>query len=282
MLARTLAALATLILLAACDSTGSLQQLRETPMTGDAYQKALASAYKDYAEDKTQTYEWEASRFFADKGLAAARGAEVGPEDAARWRIPAALMPDFMVAREKLRRAIEANRTTQPEMTASAVLAYDRWVEHQHYGADAGKIAEQRSVFEAVLAKLQEAYAADPATAPTTTIDPASKSAVLYFPLDVDNLGDTALGAIEGLTRYAKSASDTAITVNGHADRTGTEEHNMDLSNRRAMFVVRTLTKSGIAVHRIRHYAFGESDPAVATPDGVPEPKNRRVEISVE
>lgn len=282
MLSRTLAALTALLMLAACASTESLETLRATEPVGDAFQKALAATYHDYAENKAASNDWDAAQYFAEKGLLAARGAEIGPEDPARWNIPNDKLLELLAARERLVKAVVANRSTQPDMSASATLAYDRWVEQQHYATSDAAIAEQRTVFEAILAKLEEVYAADPTTVPTTTIPEDSKSALLYFPLDVDHLGDSAITALDGVVRHAKSAPDSAITVNGHADRTGSEDYNMDLSLRRAKFVVRTLSRAGIAVHRIRHYAFGESDPAVPTADDVPEPKNRRVEISVE
>lgn len=282
MLSRTRAALASLLLLTACASTESLDQLRVTEPVGDAFQKSLAATYREYAETRAAQYDWQAAQYFADKGLLAASGAEIGPEDPARWNIPSDKMLDLLAARERLVKAVVANRSTQPEMSASATLAYDRWVEQQHYGTSATAIAEQRSVFEAILAKLEEVYAADPTTAPTTTIPEDSKAAVLYFPLDADHLGDSAISALDGVVRYANKNSKTGITINGHADRTGSEDYNMDLSQRRARFVVKVLNKAGITRSRLHYYAFGESDPAVPTADGVPEPKNRRVEISVE
>jgi hypothetical protein len=66
------------------------------------------------------------------------------------------------------------------------------------------------------------------------------------------------------------------------ADRVGSEQYNLDLSQRRARFVVGALKQAGISEQLLKYFAFGESDPAVPTEDGVAEPRNRRVEIFIE
>jgi OOP family OmpA-OmpF porin len=284
MLKRAFSLLVCLGLLAACDTTGSLRQLKSVTPTGDAYAQALAAAYRDYAEEKAARYEWESSQYFADKGLLAAYGREISPEEPARWDIPTTMLPEFNEVRGKLLEAIAANRTTQPEMSASASLAFDRWVELQHYGWDEPAIEAQRDVFFAILSRLQEAHASNPAEVPTTTIPVPTEttSTVLYFPLDSDTLGDSAHAALAELVRYVGSAGQVKISVNGHTDRSGSEEYNLDLSQRRSRVVVAALLKAGIAESLITYFAFGESDPAVPTADGVQEPKNRRVEIYFE
>jgi OOP family OmpA-OmpF porin len=274
--------ISALLLLSACDSAHSLRELRNASFTGDAYQQALAAAYRDYALEKEQRYEWEASRYFADKGLLAAYGNEIAPEDPAQWHITEDQQALLNDARRNLVAALEANRSTQAEMSASAVLAYDRWLEFEHYGWNETAIQEQRHIFEAILSKLEEAHAASAETVPTTTIPKQTTSTVLYFPMNRDTMGDSALAALDELVRYVSSAGNVTINVNGHADRVGSEDYNMDLSQRRARFVVKALIAAGIAESAIGEFAFGETDPAIATEDGIAEPRNRRVEIYLE
>jgi outer membrane protein OmpA-like peptidoglycan-associated protein len=272
-------------MLTACDSTESLKQLRAAEPTADPYLAALAIDYRDYAEEKAARYSWEVSQYFADKGLLAAYGRTIEPENPDNWEIPATILPQLVDARSKLMAAIAANRTTQPELTASAVVAYDRWVELQFQQWNTPEIEERRDVFFAILTKLEEAYAAANSAAtpvPTTTTPVESTSTVLYFPMDSDQLGDSAQAVIAQLVRYIQSAGNVTVHINGHADRVGSEDYNMSLSERRARFVVKALEAAGIANNIIQFFAFGESDPAVATEDGVAEPKNRRVEIYIE
>jgi outer membrane protein OmpA-like peptidoglycan-associated protein len=71
------------------------------------------------------------------------------------------------------------------------------------------------------------------------------------------------------------------IVVIGHTDRVGAVPYNDVLSLRRAERVRDELVKVGIPADRIRVAGRGEREPLVATPDEVPEPRNRRVEIDV-
>jgi OOP family OmpA-OmpF porin len=266
--------------LTACDSTRSLRELRAAPPASDAYQAALAATYADYAGERETAYDWWTSKYFADKGLMAAYGRDIKPEDPANWNIPATLTPQLVDAREKLLIAIANNRATQPEMTASAVVAYDRWLELQHNGWNAEAIEEQRDAFFAILTKLEEAHTASddqPITAPAE-----STSTILYFPLNSDTLGDSAQAALAQLVDYVQTAGNVTININGHADRSGSAPYNMRLSERRAMFVMRALKAAGVPESLMRYFAFGETDPAIPTPDGAPEPRNRRVEIYFE
>lgn len=282
MLRQTLLALAALTMLSACDTSASLDELREVTPVGDDYSKALAEGYREFAEQKAAAYAWETSKYFADKGLMAAYGRDIEPEDATNWEISPAAQPEFAEARTKLMAAIQANRSTQPEMAAAAVVAYDRWLVLAYDDTSASSIAGQRVAFYAILTKLSEAQAAVSENVPTTTIPAETTSTVLYFPMDSDHLGDTAQAALAQLVTYVTSAGNVTVIINGHADRVGSEQYNLDLSQRRARFVVEALKHAGISEQLLKYFAFGESDPAVPTEDGVAEPQNRRVEIFIE
>ena len=71
------------------------------------------------------------------------------------------------------------------------------------------------------------------------------------------------------------------IVVIGHTDRVGAVPYNDTLSLRRAERVRDELVKVGIAAERISVAGRGEREPRVPTPDEVPEPRNRRVEINI-
>jgi outer membrane protein OmpA-like peptidoglycan-associated protein len=70
-------------------------------------------------------------------------------------------------------------------------------------------------------------------------------------------------------------------TVAGHADRTDTDQRNELLSLLRAYKIRDDLVKAGIPIERVEVDAYGESIPAVPTPDNVPELRNRRVEVTI-
>jgi outer membrane protein OmpA-like peptidoglycan-associated protein len=71
------------------------------------------------------------------------------------------------------------------------------------------------------------------------------------------------------------------VTVIGHTDRVGSEEDNLRLSRARAEAIRDILIAGGVPAQIIQAIGLGELEPEVMTEDGVAEPRNRRVEISV-
>jgi outer membrane protein OmpA-like peptidoglycan-associated protein len=69
--------------------------------------------------------------------------------------------------------------------------------------------------------------------------------------------------------------------VTGHTDREGSDEDNDVLSQRRAEEVLGILAGEGIPRELMTAVGRGERQPKVVTPDGVAEPANRRVEVTV-
>lgn len=273
-----LLALLSLCMLSACDSTASLKALRHAEPSSDPYQAALAAGYQQYAEEKVATYDWWVSKYFADKGLMAAYGRDVPPEEPARWRVAQSLQGELDAAREKLLAAIAAGKASNPRTTAAAAVLYDRWVVLASYGWDTAHIEAAREAFLAAMGELESpATAAEDAPAPVETT-----SSVLYFPFDSYALSDSAKAALNELIKYLKNAGPVKITINGHADRVGSDSYNMVLSEERATYVMKALSAAGIPKSEMQYFAFGASDPAVPTPNNVPEPKNRRVQIFLE
>jgi outer membrane protein OmpA-like peptidoglycan-associated protein len=73
----------------------------------------------------------------------------------------------------------------------------------------------------------------------------------------------------------------TRVIVGGYTDTAGSAAFNLRLSARRATAVANILLREGVEDWRIATRGFGESFPRVPTRDGVSEPRNRRVEITL-
>ena len=69
------------------------------------------------------------------------------------------------------------------------------------------------------------------------------------------------------------------VTIAGHTDRSGSAAFNLAASRKRADAVRDYLAAKGIPASVMTVSAYGESQPIVATEDGVREVQNRRVEI---
>lgn len=283
-------ALLSLFLLTACNTTQALKALREAPPSENPYFAALAAEYRAFAEEKEMAYDWWTSRYFADKGLMAAYGRSIGPEDPELWGIT---KPEFYEAQTRLMAAVAAHAAAKPGVAATTVVDFDRWVELENNGWDHARIEGARTMFYATLEELEgpdaqaESGGDTRAPRPHVVVKPIpsvveTTSAILYFPFDSDHLTDSARAALEELLRYIRAAGPVTVSINGHADRVGLDEYNMTLSERRAKFVRETLEASGVPAAQIEYFAFGETDPKVPTPDNVAEPHNRRVEIFLE
>ncbi len=71
------------------------------------------------------------------------------------------------------------------------------------------------------------------------------------------------------------------LDIEGHADETGTDAHNLVLSRDRALAVKRLLVRFGVDPGRITTHAYGESRPRVPGHAEVALRENRRVEFTV-
>jgi outer membrane protein OmpA-like peptidoglycan-associated protein len=74
---------------------------------------------------------------------------------------------------------------------------------------------------------------------------------------------------------------DTTISVEGHADSTGSASYNQRLSERRASTVSNYLEDLGVRGSRIDAVGFGESQPRASNSTASGRQQNRRVEINI-
>jgi outer membrane protein OmpA-like peptidoglycan-associated protein len=91
---------------------------------------------------------------------------------------------------------------------------------------------------------------------------------------DSENL---LLAAIEAIALR----SSTHVTVIGHSDSVGSAQYNDKLSGKRSQAVVDAMVARGVDKKIIEVTNHGKANPLIPTPDGVPEPRNRRVEINI-
>ena len=82
--------------------------------------------------------------------------------------------------------------------------------------------------------------------------------------------------AVKGL----KVWGDVTVEVAGHTDSVGSDDHNMDLSQRRAEAVRAYLIGKGIAADRLVAKGYGETQPVADNATAEGRFKNRRVELS--
>ncbi len=103
----------------------------------------------------------------------------------------------------------------------------------------------------------------------------------LYFQTGSNELTAESAAMLPSIIETITRRATPDISVIGHSDRVGRAEVNARLSLVRSRSVADMLIARGVAPEIVEVTSFGESDNAVPTDDNVPEPANRRVEISV-
>lgn len=104
---------------------------------------------------------------------------------------------------------------------------------------------------------------------------------LLYFLEGNDELTPESEREVERIFAAIAARPNPEILVIGHTDALGNAQFNDQLSRQRAQRVRDDLVMRGIPVHRIEASGRGKREPLIRTPDGAPEPRNRRVEINV-
>jgi peptidoglycan-associated lipoprotein len=103
----------------------------------------------------------------------------------------------------------------------------------------------------------------------------------LYFRTESLELADESRAMLQDVLRAAAARKVPEVTVIGHTDTTGTARNNFQLGLERARTVKDMLLKAGLDPALIEVESHGEADQLRKTPDNTPEPRNRRVEITI-
>jgi len=110
---------------------------------------------------------------------------------------------------------------------------------------------------------------------------PRPISFTLYFESGSDEFTEESKREVKRLLAEMALREAPDITVIGHTDLVGPDPSNDALSLRRAERVRSILVGMGISPNRVQTAGRGKREPLVPTANGVSEPRNRRVEISV-
>jgi len=272
-----------------------MDQARAMTPNGTSFEGELAREYRDFfLFEADEMYDWPDADYFAEKALAANKGKTVLPEDPKDWNIDSRHEPGLIEARGKLVGVLEKGaREVAPHEAAVAQARFDCWVEQQEEGHQLDDIAACRNQFHAALAKLDEAMQPKTAEAPIAeplAVKPVAAlvvgdevaRTVVYFGWDKARIAGDEQTKLNVFVDEMKRMRNVVLYLEGHADRSGPADYNLELSKVRAEQVRGELVKQGLNVAEIEDFklgAEGESQPAVITQDGIREPGNRRVEV---
>ena len=110
---------------------------------------------------------------------------------------------------------------------------------------------------------------------------PREKRFTLHFPEGRDEIADESRAVLDAALAEIAARPVQDVLVVGHTDLVGSGPLNDALARQRADTVRAELIRRGIAADAVQASGRGSREPAVPTPAGVAEPRNRRVEIVV-
>lgn len=113
------------------------------------------------------------------------------------------------------------------------------------------------------------------------SLPPMPQHFILYFRFDSEELTDDSRRLVQDVLAVVKQRQDPEVVAIGHTDTTGTALKNVELGLRRANTVRALLVDAGLRQSSIDVRSHGEGALLVKTADGIFEPRNRRVEITV-
>ena len=258
----------------------------------DVFQQTLADGYRKLGQFEDSTWHWDyiPAQIFYEKSVMAGNGQPVPVGDPIEWDRRRGHPPMFghwvvgfhskrtldtaLDYRARLSAWIAATKARDPVTTAQQQVAFECWLEQMaEDDYEEVNLCGLNPALWVVAQQTQAAPAPAPAPAPARTY-------LVFFDFDRSDITPEAVAIIRQAADDAKRQNVRLIVATGHADRSGPTDYNQRLSERRAASVRAALVREGIAANTIQTSGRGENDNLVATPDGVREPRNRRVEIA--
>ena len=271
--------------------------------SGIAFMNGLYEGYEALSLERGAVTDLLDAEHFNHKARRAARRSSTMPDELMDRLLRPADMADLRSALARLRKAYDRGaRTIGPDLSATAQVSYDCWIEAAEGTNPAHSMASHaarrqddvdrcKAEFEAAMSTLESmtyfrltefrkppSGMAMPAPA-APQVAAAPETFIVYFAWDSDALDGSGGRVIDDAVAVADSLGIADFSITGHADRSGPEDYNLNLSLRRADNVKAALIVRGVKEGGISVAGRGEAEPAIATDDGVREPANRRVEI---
>lgn len=103
----------------------------------------------------------------------------------------------------------------------------------------------------------------------------------LYFQSRSTQLTRESIPVFNSILQRSQRFSALEVLIVGHTDTRGHPADNHALGLKRARALAELLVAQGIRAQGIEIASEGENQPLVPTPDNVPEPRNRRVDVTL-
>ncbi|MDN6857769.1 OmpA family protein [Pseudomonas sp. CAN2814] len=103
----------------------------------------------------------------------------------------------------------------------------------------------------------------------------------ITFATDSANIAPSFYTPLNNLANSFKEFNQNSVEIVGYTDSTGSRQHNMNLSQRRAQSVATYLTSQGVDPSRVSTRGMGPDQPVASNADVNGRAQNRRVEVNL-
>ena len=103
----------------------------------------------------------------------------------------------------------------------------------------------------------------------------------ITFGVDQDAVKASFYPVLNSVALVLQRYKSTIVDVYGHTNSTGGDQHNFDLSQRRALSVANYLSSQGVDQRRFAVTGFGKTRPIASNATEAGRAQNRRVEIQI-
>lgn len=257
---------------------------------GSDFDSYLATRYLTYSKVKLEQGNQDGSEYFSEKGLDAAKGKKVEPENVNDWFLDSKDEGELLRERNKLLGLLNGqNKQDIPEHMATLQFLYDCWMDQastkifmsnigdckkQYYS-----LTDEIEVYLMNLRKLEESrrdiYRSES--------EGVKKEFEVYFDFNSYAINEEANQTIARAIQSIRAMQDDYVVfLEGHADRVGNVKYNESLSQKRALAVKNIMIANGVLKDAVKIKSMGEGNPKVVTKDGTEEANNRRVTIKIQ
>lgn len=103
----------------------------------------------------------------------------------------------------------------------------------------------------------------------------------VFYEVDSWQLKKESLAELNNLCTLLKENMEVNVEIGGYTDSTGSDQHNLLLSEKRALSVVNFLVASGISPDRLQHKGYGNTSPVGDNITYEGRALNRRTEVQI-
>jgi outer membrane protein OmpA-like peptidoglycan-associated protein len=103
----------------------------------------------------------------------------------------------------------------------------------------------------------------------------------VFYEVDSWELRKESVEELNNLSDLLIANSKIIVEIGGYTDSTGTDQHNLTLSEKRALSVVNYLIKTGINSSRLKYRGYGNTSPVGDNVTTEGRRLNRRTEVMV-